>query len=654
MRSIRQSLTVYLFALLAVTLAVVWFVIDQVTARTLAARAEASGERLRAQYEQRCRDELARVDQELLGQAKNLGNVIMRAQNEERFNLEMVKYRASVGTVQLAFGPVPLAGGPLAQAAWSASGNFVAFDRPSWRPLPNPIAGDLFRTYFGNLPLPEDDILHFEDHAAGNDYIQVNTVAGRQWESRSLGGKKFPFDPRELDAKPSIHARAVEGASLIDWSIGDATLGSNQEAVRRVVYKVPHWNPQPGRRGPPPPGRRDGRDDRPPPGRSLLGSYVTSGVPQPSPNQPTEPLPRLYIQCARPQAVIDAPLARFAAERDTELAELAAEITEARIKLRFDLTTIALVAFLALAVGAPLLVGRGLRPVGRLSEAVSRVSEKDFKLTHDGNDLSVELAPIHARLTQTLDLLRRAFSREKQAVADISHELRTPIAALMATIDVALRKPRTPDQYREALEECRMISKQLGQLVERIMTLASLDAGNDRLLVSRTDAGELASGCVAVIRPLAAANGVAVEVRAEDGLDVETDAGKLREVLMNLLHNAIEYNKPDGSIHLGVKRAGGNVEFEVRDTGIGMTPEVREKIFERFYRADASRHATGVHAGLGLAIVKEYVARLNGTIGVESEPGVGSTFRVTVPAPTAPPGEPGESRPFDVPVTAGA
>ena len=72
--------------------------------------------------------------------------------------------------------------------------------------------------------------------------------------------------------------------------------------------------------------------------------------------------------------------------------------------------------------------------------------------------------------------------------------------------------------------------------------------------------------------------------------------------------------------------------FEVRDTGIGMPPEVKDRIFERFYRADPSRHATGIHAGLGLAIVKEYVERLNGTIAVESTPGVGSVFRVTIPA----------------------
>jgi signal transduction histidine kinase len=114
-----------------------------------------------------------------------------------------------------------------------------------------------------------------------------------------------------------------------------------------------------------------------------------------------------------------------------------------------------------------------------------------------------------------------------------------------------------------------------------------------------------------------------------------TDPDKLREILLNLLHNAIEYNRPGGSVVLAVHRNNGSAQFEVRDTGIGMSPEVEGRIFERFFRADPSRTATGVHAGLGLAIVKEYVDRLGATIEVETEPGVGTTFRVTLPAAVA-------------------
>jgi signal transduction histidine kinase len=110
-----------------------------------------------------------------------------------------------------------------------------------------------------------------------------------------------------------------------------------------------------------------------------------------------------------------------------------------------------------------------------------------------------------------------------------------------------------------------------------------------------------------------------------------TDPDKLREVLTNLLHNAVQYNRPNGEIDLRVARDNGHLQVEVRDTGIGIAPEARDCVFERFYRADPSRNSDGLHAGLGLAIVKEYVDLMGGTIAVDSAEGQGSTFRVRLP-----------------------
>ncbi len=687
MLSIRRTLTGYLFVLLAVTLAVVWIVIDQVMARTLAAQEAAGVEFINARYDERCREELARVDKALLDQARLLGT-LMHNQYRDRISEEWAKNRATNGVVALAFGPSPFSGGPLALAAWTATGNtWMAPHNRSTNVRDykfNPHPGLLSRLYFANLPIPAD-ILHKSAVETDQGYFQINTQTGREWRSESLGVRKLPFSLQEIDAQMANSGDASASANVVDWTIGSAKIESTNEMVRRVVYKMPHITPGslPGfggprsRGNPPGGGREDRKDDRPPAGerpmgfgapiiagvgtqpRGTFGAWiVAAGLPTwpQAPNNPppnsTNSFPRLYIQCAYPQSSVDQANARFAEERDEEISRQKSDLQETRRTIGREVAAIGALAFMAVAVGAPLLVGRGLRPVGKLSDAVSRVSEKDFKLPHDGHDLAYELVPIHARLTQTLDLLQRAFAREKQAVADISHELRTPIAALLATIDVALRKPRTFEQYRTALEECRLISKQLGQLVERIMTLASLDAGNDRTLVSRTDAAELASGCIAVIRPLAAAYGITVELQTEEPLELDTDGGKLREVLMNLLHNAVEYNKPEGTIQLSCSRKSDSIVFEVSDTGIGMDEGVREKIFERFFRADQSRHSTGVHAGLGLAIVKEYILRLGGTIRVDSEPGDGSTFTVTLPATSA--AESASDIEADTPISANA
>src|SRR6185437_5546333 len=178
------------------------------------------------------------------------------------------------------------------------------------------------------------------------------------------------------------------------------------------------------------------------------------------------------------------------------------------------------------------------------------------------------------------------------------------------------------------------------QIVERLLTLARLDAGVDRLRVQTIDATALAQQCAAVVRPLAEANGlqltvdragIASETGNGGGCLVQIDSDKLREVVSNLLHNAIQYNQPGGSVGLRVGRENGSLKVEVRDTGIGISAEAREHIFERFYRADPSRGSDEPHAGLGLAIVKEYIDLMGGSIGVESIEGQGSTFRVLLP-----------------------
>ena len=227
-------------------------------------------------------------------------------------------------------------------------------------------------------------------------------------------------------------------------------------------------------------------------------------------------------------------------------------------------------------------------------------------------------------------MLKRAFAREKQAAADISHELRTPLAALLTTLDVGLRKSRPPEEYRELLADCRAAGQQMSQLVERLLALARLDAGVDTLRPQRIDAAALAEQCATLVRPLAEARDLQLKVVRNGPVPVHTDPDKLREVVTNLLHNAIEYNRPRGSVELSVSQENGHLCLEVRDTGIGIKPEAREQIFERFYRADSSRHAEGLHAGLGLAIVKGYVDLMGGSISVESQEGQGSTFGFTI------------------------
>jgi heavy metal sensor kinase len=291
---------------------------------------------------------------------------------------------------------------------------------------------------------------------------------------------------------------------------------------------------------------------------------------------------------------------------------------------------IGLGALAALWLGGYLVIRVGLAPLSKMSEAVRQVSVKDFHLPLDADKLPNELQPIAGRLVELLGHLQKAFAREKQAAADISHELRTPLAALMTTLEVALKKKRSVDEYHEILDECRSSGQHMYQLVERLLKLARLDAGADQYHPTETDVTEVAMACADLIRPLAKARGLALRLHMPDPVSTRTDANKLRELLINLLHNAVEYNKDNGAIDLTVERVNGRVRLEVRDTGIGIKPQALEHIFERFYRADPSRHADTPHAGLGLAIVKSYVDLMGGTIRVESSD-AGTAFIVDLP-----------------------
>ncbi|MCZ2341361.1 MAG: HAMP domain-containing histidine kinase [Bacteroidales bacterium] len=594
MSSIRRSLTLYFLGLLALGVGSVAFLADRVMTQTLESRLEASSEALDLRAEERIKEARDKFDQDLLTQARNIGRV-MQYQYFHRFERESRKFQC--GLVTQLIGAAAM--GPLPPAVWSVGMG------PSKRSPFGPLSGPVIREYFVNLHLDDHYFRHVVDDERQPEYIQLNTAHGL-WRSQGMQGLTLPFR-REL----------LNTDQLITWQFDTVVLPEDHQG-RRVILKTPlslGWI-------------------RVPFPRTGTGPPARPFAPPPRANSTdTDPLPNIYIHYARTTGELNTRIARIQAGVDRQKSDLAWHVQWDRRRFRFWLAVIGGVTFLATLFGGPLLIGRGLGPLRRLSDAVSQVSEKDFRLPIQSDQLTYELLPIHARLTATLEALRRAFEHEKQAVADLSHELRTPIAALLTTIDVTLRKPREPEKYKQVLEECRVITKQLGVLVERIMTLAWLDAGKDSQQLETIDVREIAQGCIAVIRPLADSNDITVSTDLNASVGIVTDAGKFREILMNLLHNAIEYNTPHGTLSLSLQPTPrGGAAITIRDTGIGMSLETQDRIFERFYRADSSRTATGVHAGLGLSIVKEYVSLLNGTITVESQPGVGTSFHLTFPS----------------------
>lgn len=606
MKSIRVSLVLCFLVLLAVSLGAVSALVYRTTRATLLEKKKARQDLLATQHNERVQDLRARLDRDLLSHARSLANLAQHAQSMS------------------AWGAVPSLQ-PFGLAGLSAGGGpFGYVQAPFWinqwvGGFFNRVTPRLHEMLVMDIQFSEFPPLHAED-ADDSSYFQVNTEWGSAWRSQSMGEHTLPFDPQVFPA-----------TEVLDWHFDDTQLAGGVR-VRRVVLKAPsrfRWIPS----RPPNQGSDRGRTgSNGNPGRSrTTPSRPASPAQADRTRMPQPPPPALYIQCASSIRQRDAAIRASRAALTEELEELDAESDQTLASLRGHLWLIGLATFGATALGGLWLVHLGLRPLKRLSEAVSEVSEKDFRLPLEETELPRELRPIAARLAQTLDLLQRAFAREKQAAADISHDLRTPLAALLTTTEVALRKTRTAEEYREILQDCRATGQQMNQLVERTLSLARLDAGADNLRSREVDVTALTEQCAAVVRPLAEARGLTLRIHGQGPVCAMVDPDKLREVLTNLLHNAIEYNQPDGSVDVKVERENGHLHLEVQDTGIGIPPEARAHIFERFYRADPSRRADGLHAGLGLAIVKGYVDLMGGTIQVESAVARGSRFSIQLP-----------------------
>jgi heavy metal sensor kinase len=578
----------YFLVLLALALGVMSFWVYGISEKTLEKEVAARGELLNKKTEGRIKEQSDKLDAALLSQARGLQRVVgFRLDWLALRRLEALSETLHAAQVLHPWTP------DLSRMLRTEDGRGSVFELV--------IHANIARMRI------DESALHADAALAKLEYFQISSdreevVA----KSPSMGSDSFRLDPVTADARQPWY-----------WSFKEET--KSGVPLRLVTYK---FSVGPFRF----PRRQAGGFQR---GRSLENPLK----PPDFPLDPNERPPVVYIQVAAATTERENALNAIRGEMENELDELRAQSRATLADLRNRLLFMSVGIFAATILGGFLLVQFGLAPLRRLGDAVRRVSAKDFQLPLDERKpMPRELRPIVEHLNETLAMLKRAFAREKQAAADISHELRTPLAALLTTLDLALRKQRTPDEYREFLEDCRLSGQQMHRLVERLLILARLDAGVDTLRAQPVDVGGLSEQCAAVVRPLADAKGLKLRVHRDGPTTMNADPNKLSEVVTNLLHNAIQYNRPEGSVDLTVKRDNGRLCLEVRDTGIGIGPEARSHIFERFYRADPSRAAEGLHAGLGLAIVKGYIDLMGGTISVESAEGVGSTFRVELPA----------------------
>ncbi|HEX4591529.1 MAG TPA: histidine kinase dimerization/phospho-acceptor domain-containing protein, partial [Gemmataceae bacterium] len=433
MKSIRTSLIAYFWVLLALGLGGATLLVYRSAADSLRAKQEVNRQLLETRFKEQEQEENQRFDEHLLTKASIIASQAQIHRQPERARFARF----------LALGLMNDAEAPLFAILWRLQGM-------GGSPF-SPITPAMFDHLTTEIKVDESRLPHEESDPGVAEFFQIDTEGGVHWQ------------PRQAANRPLFEGVRFDQAKAVDWTWDSVTL-PNGHTGWRVQFKstsnqVRYVFSRGRGRFPPP-----GGGERPPPSGGGERPSMPGGE-----RMMAAPPSWIVVHCAGETARRDEAVAGHRAALIRELDDMESQGHAALAGLRRQLVAIALATFLLTTIGGYILVGFGLTPLRRVTDAVSRVSPRDFRLPLSADEpLPTELAPIRDRLQETLDQLRQAFEREKQASADISHELRTPVASMLTMVEVALRKPRSAEEYRHTLEDCRGVARQMRQLVERL------------------------------------------------------------------------------------------------------------------------------------------------------------------------------------------
>ena len=284
------------------------------------------------------------------------------------------------------------------------------------------------------------------------------------------------------------------------------------------------------------------------------------------------------------------------------------------------------------ALGGYVLMRRSLRPVERMIDAAEAITFNDpgnrLPLAETGDRIEM----LGLALNRMLDRLDNAYQYANRFSADAAHEIRTPLAIIRAELEFIAAQKHSPE-LQTALGNILDEASRLSDMVEKLAMLSRMDSLWGKHAHQEFDLGALAGETMDQMRLLADEKRISLAPLLGGPAMVSGDRNRLKQVLVNLLDNAIKYTPDGGSVTVEVRANANRAQLTVTDTGIGIAPEHRENIFDRFYRVSTDRGETG--SGLGLSIAKSICNAHGGTIVVDSAPGAGSIFRIELPLSAA-------------------
>jgi len=299
------------------------------------------------------------------------------------------------------------------------------------------------------------------------------------------------------------------------------------------------------------------------------------------------------------------------------------------VALAFGFAIPILVALAVFCGGA--IARRALTPLGRIATLASEIEASDLSARLALPSRRDELGRLGATFDRMLERLQNAFERERRFTSDASHELRAPLSVICAEADLALRRERSGDEYREALRTIAERAEALEAITRDLLGAARADAEGGGNTVVDLDA--IAREAAAQLAVLAAKRGVTIELAAEGDTRVRAARDALSRAVVAVLHNAIKYARGGGNVRLSVVRDGAFAELRAGDDGPGFSADALEHGFERFWRGSDARTQEG--SGLGLAIVRSIVLGNGGSVTLANAPDSGAVVRIRFPAAPA-------------------
>ena len=288
-----------------------------------------------------------------------------------------------------------------------------------------------------------------------------------------------------------------------------------------------------------------------------------------------------------------------------------------------------LLLFLTLALLGFIIIYKITESLTYLSSRMRMISSKNLDERVDGIDSRDEIGELAQAFNQLLDRLHLAFKREQQFIADVAHELKTPLSTLRSTLEVSLSHKRTSEEYRQALTEAVQETHRVSTTLKNVLDLAWSETPMEQKNAVSFNLSGLMEELFELTQKIALKKNIKVHASFDKNIITIGFKEKLGRALLNIIDNAIKYSPQKGKVNITLKKNESKVIIEIKDNGIGISQKDISHIFDRFYRGSTREKTFG--SGLGLAIAKAIINSHRGEIEVKSEIGKGAIFIITLP-----------------------